>query len=51
MEYMPLVDNSHNKRQNILQHCSEKSFEILNITEQQEFYYELKPMLVFLFLG
>ena len=47
---MLLVDNSHNMKQNILQHYSEKNFEIPNIIELLEFYYELKQVLVFLIL-
>ena len=50
MECMPLVDNSHNTKQNILLHYLEKNFEILNIIELLEFYYELKQVLVFLIL-
>ena len=50
MEYKLQVDSNHNMKQNILQHYSEKNFEILNIIEQLEFYYELKQVLVFLFL-
>ena len=48
MECKLLVDSNHNMKQNILQHCSEKNFETLNIIEQLKFYYVLKLMLVFL---